>query len=332
MQLVLNKYGAQIKVHNGMFRIIHQKDIVDIPILKVSSLLVHKAIKLSSDVLMLAIENEIEVVFMTKSGIPIGRVWSHKFGSISNIRKNQIDFIRSSEAVAWIKNILQQKIENQQIILISLQKYDASNSEEIEKTYQKLNTFIDKLNNLPDTSVSAIASSCRGIEGNASKIYFRLINKNLPDLYKFEERSQHPANDMFNAMLNYTYGMLYNHVERALIKAGIDPYMGVFHRNEYNRPVLAFDVIEKYRVWADYVVVDLCMQKVIFPDFFEVKNAAYYLNESGKRIVIQSMNDYLNDVIEMNGMQRTRITHIELWAQNFAQQLKKFVKKDTESF
>lgn len=327
MQLILNKYGTQIKVHNGMFRIVYQKELIDVPVLKVNSLLLHRAIKLSSDVLMLALENQIEVVFMSKSGNPLGRVWSHKFGSISTIRKNQVGFTGAEEAVTWIKHMIQQKIENQQILIITLQKYDATNAIEIENAYQKLDQFIKKINKLPNTTVAAIAARLRGIEGSASRLYFSIINQNLPNMYQFKERSQHPAKDMFNAMLNYTYGMLYNHVERALIKAGVDPYLGVFHRNEYNRPVLVYDVIEKYRVWADHVVTDLCMQKVIYPDFFEVINTAYYLNESGKRIVIQSMNDYLNDIIEIKGLQRSRITHVELWAQSFAQQLKNFKEK-----
>jgi CRISPR-associated protein Cas1 len=33
-----------------------------------------------------------------------------------------------------------------------------------------------------------------------------------------------------------------------LNKSRYDPYVGVMHRDEYNRPVLAYDVIEKFRV------------------------------------------------------------------------------------
>jgi CRISPR-associated protein Cas1 len=124
--------------------------------------------------------------------------------------------------------------------------------------------------------------------------------------------------------------MLYNHVERGLIKAGIDPYVGIMHRNEYNRPVLVYDMIEQYRVWADFVVINLCMQKVMFPDFFDVENNVWLLNENGKRILIQSINDYMNEIVERNGKQRSRITHIELDAQNFASKLKKW-KEDKKS-
>ena len=50
--------------------------------------------------------------------------------------------------------------------------------------------------------------------------------------------------DVANALLNYGYGLLYGKVESGLIKAGIDPYICVLHRDEYNRPVLVYNIIE----------------------------------------------------------------------------------------
>ena len=329
MQIVLNKYGIEIKVYNDMFRVIHQKEIHDIPVAKVSSILINKSAKLTSNVMFLAIENEIEIIFISKTGKPEGRVWSPKYGSISNIRKNQLEFSKGIDAVLWIKEILIRKINNQQILLMALQKYDYSNKRMIDTSCKRLETSIEKIKQSEANSIQEIASKLRGIEGSASRQYFKTINENLPEIYRFEGRSQHPAFDMFNSMLNYAYGMLYNHVERSLIQAGIDPYLGIMHRNEYNRPVLVYDVIEQYRVWADFVVVDLCMQKVIFPDFFDVENNTWLLNDSGKRILIQSINDYMEEVIDIGGTSRSRVNHIALDAQKFASKLK-IMKKSIE--
>jgi len=322
MQIVLNKYGIEIKVHNDMFRIVYQTEIHDVPVNKVSSILINKSAKLTSNVMFLAIENEIEIILIASTGEPMGRIWSPKFGSISNIRRNQVSFSKSKDAINWIKEILTRKVSNQQALLIALEKYDYSNKKAIEHVYGKLEKTIEKLTAVSGHSISEVASRLRGLEGSSSRMYFKSINTNLPELYQFSSRSQHPAFDMFNAMLNYGYGILYNHVERALIKAGIDPYLGILHRNDYNRPVLVYDFIEQYRVWVDYVIVDLCMQKVIFPDFFDVANNIWLLNENGKRILIQSINDYLSEVIAIKGVSRKRMNHIELDAQKFATELK----------
>lgn len=112
--------------------------------------------------------------------------------------------------------------------------------------------------------------------------------------------------------------------ESALIKAGIDPYVGVLHRDDYNRPVLVYDVIELYRVWIDFIVFNLLRQDVISDEFFSVKDdGSYWLEPLGRRVLIQSINDYFEEVIDLdNGQQRSRSTNISLYAQSLAQQFK----------
>jgi CRISPR-associated protein Cas1 len=171
-------------------------------------------------------------------------------------------------------------------------------------------------------SISDVAARLRGYEGNASRVFFECVNVHLPEQYKFNGRSQHPAFDMFNAMLNYSYGILYNKIEGALIKAGIDPYIGVMHRDDYNRPVLVYDAIESFRAWAEYVVINLCMQQIIFQEFFDIENGVFYLNHHAKRILIQSFNDYFEDVIQIKGTERSRNQHIILSCQKLATKLK----------
>ena len=110
-----------------------------------------------------------------------------------------------------------------------------------------------------------------------------------------------------------------------MIKAGIDPYVGVFHRDDYNRPVLAYDVIELYRIWVDYVVYSLVAQQVITDDYYSIReDGSYWLEGLGRRILIQSLNDYLEDVIAYKGVTRSRLVQIQLYAQSLAQMFKKY--------
>ena len=119
-------------------------------------------------------------------------------------------------------------------------------------------------------------------------------------------------------MLNYGYGMLYGKIEGALIKAGLDPYTGIFHRDDYNRPALVFDVIEKYRIWIDYVVFQLCAQEAMTDECFTQENGAFLLDGLGKRILIQSVNDYLSEIINIRGIDSSRAEHINLFAHRLA--------------
>ena len=80
-----------------------------------------------------------------------------------------------------------------------------------------------------------------------TKKYFEALSSILPEKYKFKSRSRNPAKDEFNAMLNYGYGVLYSMVEKACIIAGLDPYIGFLHTDNYNKKSLVFDVIELFR-------------------------------------------------------------------------------------
>jgi CRISPR-associated protein Cas1 len=50
----------------------------------------------------------------------------------------------------------------------------------------------------------------------------------------------------------------------------------------------------------------------------------YWLGSIGKRILIQSFNDYLGEKVQVNGLSRSRLTHLQLEAQQLASELKKF--------
>ena len=117
--------------------------------------------------------------------------------------------------------------------------------------------------------------------------------------------------------------MLYGKIEGALIKAGIDPYVGIMHRDDYNRPVLVYDIIELYRVWIDYVVYTLISQNAITDEYYSIReDGSYWLEALGRRVLIQSINDYLDEVVTVGGVTRSRITQLSLYVQQLAQKFK----------
>lgn len=324
MELIISTFGTSLNRENEGFVITTTEGRQRIPAEGITSIQISRGAQISSDAVMLAMEKEIEVLFMDKNGNVIGRIWSPKYGSVSTIRKGQLNFSFSTEAIRWIKEVICQKIENQQALLLTFESSDIMIQNHVQKSIRRLEDYRKKVSTINGEVISDIASTLRGWEGLSSKIYFETLNLFLPEQYRFEKRSQHPATDVANAFLNYGYGVLYGKVEGALIKAGIDPYIGVLHRDDYNRPVLVYDVIELYRVWVDYVVFTLLTQNVITDEFYSVQSdGSYWLESLGRRVLIQSLNDYLEETIEVNGNSRSRAYQIFLYAQKLAQQFKK---------
>lgn len=327
MDLVINTFGVSLSRDNEGFVISNHDGVQKIPVAGIRSIQLSRGAQISSDAVLLAVENEIEIIFMGQSGMPMGRIWSPKYGSVSTIRKGQLTFTFEHDAVVWIKDLISKKIQNQQAMMLMMNTSGSSEMQRVvDKSINRLEDYRTKISALDGEIVSDISSTLRGWEGVSSKIYFDTMNLFLPEAYRFEARSQHPAMDVANAMLNYGYGLLYGRIEGALIKAGIDPYVGVMHRDDYNRPVLVYDVIELYRVWIDYVVFSLLCQNVITEEHYSVRSdGSYWLEPLGRRVLIQSVNDYLEEVIEEKGLQRSRATQIGLYAQNLAQKFKKYV-------
>ena len=327
MDIVLNTFGTCLTRDNEGFVISNSDGRQRIPVQGVRCIQIGRGAQITSDAVLLAIDNEIEVLFIDRSGQPKGRVWSNKYGSISTIRKGQLSFTMTVDAVRWIKDILMQKVSNQQALLLMLPECrDAALEASRNRAIEALEDYRQQVAAIPtNVIVSDVAQSLRGYEGAASKLYFEIISRFVPARYWFPSRSQHPAMDVFNAMLNYGYGILYSRIEGELIKAGIDPYIGVLHRDEYNRPVLVYDVIELYRIWVDYVVCNLAFQEVVTDDFYSVSDdGSYWLETLGRKIMIQSLNDYLEEVVEERGLFRSRATQLQLYAQNLAQQFKRY--------
>ena len=325
MELVLNTYGAKLSIENNAFIVTNASGKQRIPCESIDSILVARSTVMTSDALLTAIDYDIPVKLTDKGGNSVGCVWSHKYGSISTIRKGQLAFTASADAVTWIKGIIVKKMENQLAMLLMLQVDSNVGQDVVGKASSKISRLIQRVKSLNGDTVHHIAPLLRPLEGNASRIYFRALNSFIDERYRFDERSQHPALDVANALLNYGYGILYGKVENALVRAGIDPYVGILHRDEYGKPVLSYDVIEIYRVWVDYIVYSLLAQDVVTDEYYSTDDdGAVWLEGLGRRVIIQSMNDYLQEVEAMNGLKRSRETHIFLQAQSLAQKFKRY--------
>lgn len=325
MELILNTYGVSLSRDTEGFVITTAEGKHKIPPVGISSIQISRGAQISSDAVMLAVEKEIEIIFVGKSGKPIGRVWSPKYGSISTIRKGQLNFTYTHDAVDWIKEVITTKIDNQQAMLLLMRTDSEDVAQEVERTRRRLEDYKTKVGRLEGFIVNDIAATLRGWEGQASKTYFETLNLFIPEAYRMPARSQHPALDVTNAFLNYGYGLLYSKIEGSMIKAGIDPYIGVMHRDDYNRPVLVYDVIELYRVWVDYVVYRLIAQDIITDEYYSVRDdGSYWLEGLGRRVLIQSMNDYLDEEITQRGITRSRNNQLFLYIQSLAQKFKNY--------
>ena len=330
MQLYLDEWGASLHVREGMF-VVRCKEQEDrsFAIERVRHIVLMPGTRITTDAIMRAVQRQIEVHIVQRNGEPVGMFWSHRYGSISTIRINQAHFVKSQAGREWIKSQIIDRIKGQQGHLAGLRRRRRALEPVIDQTIELLSKAINRIQALDSETAGGFRDSLRGLEGTASRQYFQTISQIIPEEYAFERRQRPNARDPFNVALNYQLGMLYNRVEGALIKAGVDPYMGVYHRNMWGKPVLTYDFIEPFRVWAEAMTVHLCFARALPPEMFTpTENGALLLNKGGKKIVVPAFNEYLEQVVDWRGRRRSRGAHIILAAQDLAQRLLKWEEND----
>lgn len=303
LKLVINSEGIYLSKVGECFCLKKSGQKQEISAKKVDQILITTAAALTTDAIELAVENNIDIVFLKKYGQPFGRVWHSKMGSISTIRKKQLELQNNEMGTILIKEFLTQKINNQieHINLLSSNRRDYRR-DLIKEEVEKIKAQLENIKNISKhTSINDIRNSLQGYEGTASRVYFKTLSELIPEKYKFNGRSKNPSKDEFNCMLNYGYGIMYSNVERACIISGIDPFIGIMHVDNYNRQAFVFDLIEIYRVYIDKIVFKLFSTKKVKDEHFDKVDGGYYLNKLGKELLIGQYNKEMESKIKYKG-------------------------------
>jgi CRISPR-associated protein Cas1 len=328
MQLYINSYGAYLHIKDEMFEIrIKQKDGVvqkfpPIAASKVKSIVFTNNAALSTEAVALAIKHNIDIIFTESSGQPLGRIWHCKLGSTTKIRKRQLQASLGELGVKYTKQWLATKLENQIEFIKDLKKHRAQHYDYLNEKIQRLEALLLSITSLEANQVSEIADTLRGLEGTAGRLYFETLSYVLPKEYQFAGRSSRPAQDAFNAFLNYAYGILYGKVEKSLIIAGLDPYLGFLHRDDYNQLSLVYDFIEPYRIYADTTVFRLFSAKKVNQSHTDKITKGFSLNKEGKILLVEAFNRWMDeDTIRYRGRNQTRSNAIQWDAHRVANEL-----------
>src|SRR4030067_1213575 len=299
MQLVINTRGSYLKKEKNCFLVKNDEKSFEVSADKVDSILITTSATISTDAIEFAIENNIDIVFLDFHGNPFGRVWHSKLGSTTLIRRCQLEAEASALGFNLARGWIVQKVGNQIDFLKDLKKNrpdDDLLAPKIAKILELKENLIGMKGSLDDKR-----GSIMGNEGMASLNYFDALGNIMPDAWKFNGRSRDPAQDAFNCLLNYGYGILYSQVEKGRIIAGLDPYMGFLHTDNYNKKSFVFDLIEIFRIHIDRTVMNLFSKKQVHDGLFDKIPGGLYLNKDGKAVLITAVNETLDKDIDYNG-------------------------------
>jgi len=300
MILEISEHGSALKRDHDCF-IVKTPTVekTEIPAEKVDAIIVTANASISTQAVALCIEKNIQLVLASWSGKPFGRFWVSTPGRATEYRRKQYLHQNTSVAFKISKNIVTRKLQTQRKFLVDLKGNRKTPNETINTAITSIGKSMQTLNNLEYTS--SFKQSLLGIEGFAAAEYFSAISSILPKKYAFKERSRQPAQDKFNAILNYVYGVTYASVEKVVILSGLDPNAGIYHADSYGKPTLVFDLIELFRAKVDRIAVKLITKKYVRDSWFVSSDDSplgVFLSKEGRNAVITAYRQEASATVE----------------------------------
>lgn len=175
------------------------------------------------------------------------------------LRQKQYTTTREDEIA---KQIIIQKVENQQYMLKKIRNKDAENAIRILGTSLKY-LAINKLK----------GKEIMGVEGTCAKAYFNRIFRECD----WKGRQPRLKRDKINVLLDIAYTILFNFIEAILNIYGFDIYKGNLHKVFWQRKSLVCDIIEPFRPIVDYKIRKMINLKQIDSYYFEKKQDQFFI-------------------------------------------------------
>jgi len=256
----------------------------EIPAEKIDTIIVTANALVSTQAVALCLEKNIQLVLANWAGKPFGRFWASTPGRATEHRRKQYLHQNTLLAFKISKDIVTCKLRSQKKFLTDLKNNRKTSNETLNNAITSITKSLQNLTHLKYTP--SFKQTLLGIEGFAAAEYFSALSSILPKKYAFKERSRQPAQDKFNAVLNYIYGITYSSVEKIVILSGLDPNAGLYHADSYGKPTLVFDIIELFRAKVDRIAVKLFTKKHVKNSWFtslEDDPLGVFLDKEGRK-------------------------------------------------
>ncbi len=313
IHLFIEEYGVRVDIEEEMLRIAYGEEERKISFLHLSSINLLRPASITTPVLCAAAQHQVPVLMYSLTGQVEAWVWSPKYANIATLRKQQVYFTDGPRSISWVRELIDHKCQHQLQNLKWL-------ADRVESASPELHRMINKVNQIRRVLAEARdPERIRGCEGAASKWYWSGVSMAMKKYVRFGGRDKREARDAFNQSLNYLYGILYGIVESSLLMVGLDPYMGLLHVIQYDKPTLAFDHIEPFRPWVDKLLMELFMKRKIS---IELEREGQGLSLSHRKVLIEQFFQMMDERSLLQAKRIKKMDHIHYLSQKLVRRIR----------
>jgi CRISPR-associated protein Cas1 len=144
-----------------------------------------------------------------------------------------------------------------------------------------------------------------GVEGNIRQVYYEAFNLILND-FELGNRTKQPPQNEVNALISFGNMMCYSLCLRAIHQTQLNPTISYLHEPGFRRYSLALDVAEIFKpIIIDRVIFKVLNKKEIQSKHFDKNLNQCLLNENGKKIFVQAIEERLLETIQHRSLKRS---------------------------
>lgn len=218
----------------------------------------HYQITISHQAIVLLQQHNVAIISCDQSHLPLGLMLPLSGHVTHSARlKLQINCSEPLKKQLW-KQTVEAKIYQQKVLLEKL-GYESGS----------MSNYLTQVKSGDSTNM----------EGIAAQYYWKQL---------FDQFTRERYGDAPNNFLNFGYAILRSIVARALVSSGLNPTLGIFHRNQYNAYCLADDMMEPYRPYVDEMVLEW-INKPFQPTDLSKEAKAFLLSIATKDVVIDGL-------------------------------------------
>ena len=321
----LRKDGQTVDVR------IKKKSAVRIPLHNLESIVGFGRVAVTPALMGACADAGVTISFMKQNGRFLASVHGRAHGNVLLRREQYRTADDTQRCLAVAKSIVMGKIANCRTVLRRTAR-DTDDQERIaplDRIAKKLTASLHEVGNATDLQ------QLRGLEGDASKLYFSTMNaliNSRDKAFVFQKRSRRPPLNPVNALLSFAYTLLTHDVRSACEATGLDVQVGFLHRDRPGRPGMALDLMEEFRPYlADRMVLSLVNRQQVQPKDFEIRESgAVYLTESGRKTFLTTWQQRKQETITHPFLQEKTTVGLLMLIQ--ARLMARYLRGDLETY
>jgi CRISPR-associated protein Cas1 len=270
---------------------------VPIPIEQVSEIYCMGHVTITSGAIHFLAQKEISIHFFNHYGYYEASLWPKK--------KAVAGQIIISQARAYLDPEVRFRFASSFVIgasmnIINVLKNQERNGTSLTRVIDEIKSYLDGI-----PSISPAIPSLMGIEGNIRRLYYSALDEILPEWLMLSGRTYNPPSNAGNSLMSFCNSLSYTACLTEIYHTQLDPTISFLHEPGTKRFSLSLDIAEIFKpAITDRIFLKLSNRGQLDETHFDTDLHGTVLSEKGKRLVLKTFQEKMEDTITHKGLKR----------------------------